>query len=85
MNQEITIDDIKGALSQLPEELRAELQDEAPQIDSVAVKLELIKFTVDLHKHNQGVDWETNKVKPKKITFDQVISDSQKLYDFLVD
>ena len=87
MNQEITIDDIKGALSRLPEGLRAELQGEAPQaqVDTVAVKMELIKFSVELHKHNQGVDWETNKIKPKKITFDQVISDSQKLFDFLVE
>jgi len=79
----ITIEELRGAISQLPPEIQQELQ-EGSGIDSVNIKMELIKFVTELHKHNQGVDWETNKIKPKKITFDQVIFDSQKLFDFLV-
>ena len=83
MAQEVTIEDFKEAIDQLPEEVRAELLGGTQVVDVVSVKMDLIKFTTELHKHNQGVDWETNKIKPKKITFDQIISDSQKLFDFL--
>ena len=83
MAQEVTIEDFKEAIDQLPEEVRAELLGGTQVVDVVNVKMDLIKFTTELHKHNQGVDWETNKIKPKKITFDQIISDSQKLFDFL--
>lgn len=81
----ITIEELRRAISQLPEELQKELTDSSPQVDTIGIKLELIKFVTELHKHNQGVDWETNKVKPKKIEFDQIIVDSQNLFDFLVD
>ena len=83
MAQEVTIEDFKEAIDQLPEEVRAELLGGTQVVDVVSVKMDLIKFTTELHKHNQGVDWETNKIKPKKITIDQIISDSQKLFDFL--
>ena len=83
MAQEVTIEDFKEAIDQLPEEVRTELLGGTQVVDVVNVKMDLIKFTTELHKHNQGVDWETNKIKPKKITFDQIISDSQKLFDFL--
>tara|TARA_B100000575_G_C23007312_1_gene580331 strand:- start:678 stop:926 length:249 start_codon:yes stop_codon:yes gene_type:complete len=81
--QEITIDELKEALNRLPPEIRAELDDS--QVDTVSVKMELIKFALDLHKHNQGVDWETNKIKPKKITFSEIINDAKNLFDFLVE
>tara|TARA_B100001057_G_scaffold88930_1_gene85123 strand:- start:224 stop:481 length:258 start_codon:yes stop_codon:yes gene_type:complete len=83
MQQEVTISDFKEAIDQLPDDVKAEILGEGQVVDVISVKMELIKFTSELHKHNQGVDWETNKIKPKKITFDQVISDSQKLFDFL--
>jgi len=47
--------------------------------------MELVKFVTELLKHNQACDWETNKIKPKKIGIDDVISGSQKLYDFLTE
>ena len=81
----ITIEEIQGALSQLPEELRKELQGDSKEVDTIAIRMELIKFVTELHKHNQGVDWETNKVKPKKITFDQIILDAQRLYKFVIE
>ena len=84
MNKDITIDDFKEALSQLPPEFRDQLQEES-SVDNVGIKLELIKFVVDLHKHNQGVDWETNKVKPKNIEVKEIISDSKSLFDFLTE
>tara|TARA_Y100001938_G_C7897276_1_gene332807 strand:+ start:251 stop:505 length:255 start_codon:yes stop_codon:yes gene_type:complete len=83
--ESIDIEEVRGALSQLPEEIRKELLGEAPSIDKVGIKLELIKFTTEILKHNQACDWETNKIKPREITFDQIISDSQKLFDFLTE
>jgi hypothetical protein len=83
--EEITIEALREALSQLPPELQEELQGEKPPIDGVAIKLELIKFVTELHKHNQGVDWETNKQKPQKISIEDVIKGSQELFNFLVE
>lgn len=80
----ISIEDLKNALASLPEDVQRSLQEEPP-VDTVGIKMELIKFVTELHKHNQGVDWETNKIKPKKITFDQVINDSQRLYNFIIE
>lgn len=85
MSDQPTIEDFREALDQLPEDVKAELLGGGQAVDVISVKMDLIKFVTELHKHNQGVDWETNKIKPKKITFDQVISDSQKLFDFLVE
>lgn len=82
--QGITIEELKTALSQLPADVQQELHG-PPEVDSVSVKMELIKFVTELHKHNQGVDWETNKIKPKKITFHEIIEDSQNLYKFVTD
>lgn len=81
----INIEELKVALSQLPEELQKELEGKPQEIDSVAIKFELIKFVTDLHKHNQGVNWETNKVKPRTIELDDVIEGSQRLFDFLIE
>ena len=85
MSDQPTIEDFREAIDQLPDEVKAELLGTGQAVDVISVKMELIKFVTELHKHNQGVDWETNKIKPKKITFDLVIDDSQKLFDFLVE
>ena len=85
MSNDVTVEDFREALSQLPDEIRQQLEGTQQEFDSVAVKMELIKFVTELHKHNQACDWETNKIKPKKITFDDVISDSQKLFDFITE
>lgn len=81
--EKITVEEIRGALSQLPEDLQKELRGTEREVDDVAIKLELVKFVAELHKHNQGVDWETNKIKPRNITIDCVIEGSQQLFDFL--
>ena len=81
----ITIDELKAAIAQLPPEFQKELLEGNQEVDSVAIKMELVKFVTELHKHNQGVDWETNKVKPKKITFDQLVSDAKYLYEFITE
>ena len=61
----ITIEELKSALAQLPEDVKGELLASFETVDTVAIKMELIKFVTELKKHNQGVDWETNKIKPK--------------------
>tara|TARA_Y100000593_G_C4111878_1_gene238342 strand:+ start:248 stop:502 length:255 start_codon:yes stop_codon:yes gene_type:complete len=81
----ISIEEIRGALSQLPEELQKELLDNKAPIDTIGIKMELVKFVSELHKHNQGVDWETNKVKPQKISIETIIEGSQRLFDFLTE
>ena len=76
------------ALSELPEEFKAQLGVLAPpqeETDTVAVKLELIKFVTDLKKHNQGVDWETNKMKPKPIGVEEIVEDAQTLFEFITE
>ena len=84
-----TLEEFRNALEELPEEFKEQIaQQFAPseeQVDSIAIKMELIKFISELHKHNQGVDWETNKIKPKQIKVDQIISDSDKLFKFIIE
>ena len=85
MNNEM-MEELQAGIEALPDEVRQQLfgSGEAA-IDSVAVKLDLIKFVTELHKHNQACDWETNKIKPKKIEIDDIISDSDKIFSFLTD
>jgi len=84
-----TLEEFRNALEELPAEFKEQIaQQFAPneeQVDSIAIKMELIKFISELHKHNQGVDWETNKIKPKQIKVDQIISDSDKLFKFIIE
>jgi hypothetical protein len=82
--EDISIEDLKNALSSLPEEVQQSLQTE-PVIDTIGIKMELIKFVSELHKHNQGVDWETNKQKPQNITVERVIESSKKLFEFITE
>ena len=87
------IDDLSEAFANLPPDAKAkiqqltgaEFQQEEIPIDSVAIKMELIKFVTELHKHNQGVDWETNKIKPSKIGFKQIMQDAQDLFEFITE
>jgi len=60
-------------------------ESQEPPIDSVGVKFELVKFCSDLRKHNQGVNWETNKQKPEQIKVEDIIADSQRLFEFLIE
>ena len=84
-----TMEEFSQALSELPPEFKAQLaaqagaQQSEGEIDTVAIKLELVKFATELRKHNQGVDWETNKMKPKQIEIKEIIADAQKLFDFI--
>ena len=83
-----TPEEFAQALSELPDEFKAQIGGIVPaqeEQDTVAIKLELIKFVTDLKKHNQGVDWETNKQKPRRIGVDEIIKDSQTLFDFLTE
>ena len=88
MSDQPTLEEFTQALEDLPAEFKAQLAtvvQPSEEIDTVAIKLELVKFTTELRKHNQAIDWETNKVKPKKISVEDVIKDSQKLFDFLTE
>ena len=88
MSDQPTLEEFTQALEDLPPEFKAQLAtvvQPSEEIDSVAIKLELVKFTTELRKHNQAIDWETNKVRPKKISVEDVIKDSQKLFDFLTE
>jgi len=88
MSDQPTLEEFTQALEELPPEFKAQLAtvvQPAGEVDTVAIKLELVKFTSDLRKHNQAIDWETNKQKPKKINVEDVITDAQKLFDFIVE
>ena len=85
-----TMEEFAQALSELPPEFKAQLAAQAGgqpegEVDTVAIKLELVKFVTELSKHNQAIDWETNKQKPKKIRIDEIIESSQQLFDFLTE
>ena len=88
MPDQPTLEEFTQALEDLPPEFKAQLAtvvQPAEEIDTVAIKLELVKFSTELRKHNQAIDWETNKQKPKKIRVEDLIEDSQKLFDFLIE
>ena len=88
MSYQPTLEEFTQALEDLPPEFKAQLATvvQPPEdIDTVAIKLELVKFATELRKHNQGVEWETNKQKPKKIHVDEIIADSQRLFSFITE
>ena len=85
-----TMEEFAQALSELPPEFKSQLAAQAGvqpegEVDTIAIKLELVKFVTELSKHNQAIDWETNKQKPKKIRIDEIIESSQQLFDFLTE
>lgn len=87
MTSQLTLQEFTKALEDLPPEFKSQLASvvqPTEEIDTIAIKLELVKFTSELRKHNQGVDWETNKQKPKKIDVEDIIKDSEKLFEFIV-
>jgi len=88
MSDQPTLEEFAQALSELPPEFKAQLasvSQPVDEIDPVAIKLELIKFVTELQKHNQGVDWETNKVKPKSIRIEKLISEATELFKFITE
>ena len=88
MQDQPTLEEFAQALSELPPEFKAQLasaSQPSEDIDAVAIKLELIKFVTELQKHNQGVDWETNKIKPKSIRIEKVISEASELFAFITE
>ena len=88
MSEQPTLEEFAQALNELPDDFKAQLatvvQPES-EVDTVAIKLELVKFASELRKHNQAIDWETNKQKPKKVSVEDLIGDAQKLFDFIVE
>ena len=88
MSDQPTLEEFTQALEELPPEFKAQLAtvvQPAEEVDTIAIKLELVKFATELRKHNQAIDWETNKQKPKKIQVDDIISDSQRLFTFITE
>lgn len=88
MSDQPTLEEFTQALEELPPEFKAQLAtavQPAEEVDTVAIKLELVKFATELQKYNQGIEWETNKQKPKAIKITKVIDEAQQLFDFLVE
>lgn len=88
MSDQPTLEEFTQALEDLPPEFKAQLATAVQpeeEIDTVAIKLELVKFATELQKYNQGIEWETNKQKPKAIKITKVIEEAQQLFDFLVE
>lgn len=88
MSDQPTLEEFTQALEDLPPEFKAQLAtavQPAEEVDTVAIKLELVKFATELQKYNQGIEWETNKQKPKAIKITKVIEEAQQLFDFLVE
>ena len=52
-------------------------------VDTVSIKMQLIQIVKEINTHNQGVDWEVNKTRPKPINVKDIISDAQKLFEFV--
>ena len=88
MSDQPTLEEFTQALEGLPPNFKAQLAtvvQPAEEVDTVAIKLELLKFATELRKHNQAAEWEINKQKPKKIHVEDLIKDSQKLFDFITE
>jgi len=86
MPDQPTLEEFTQALEDLPPEFKAQLATVVPhveEVDTVAIKLELVKFATELQKYNQGIEWETNKLKPKAIKITKVIDEAQELFNFL--
>ena len=89
------IQEMQAAIDALPANIRSQLLKKTPALatspvvveeeDFIAIKMELIKFSSDLLKHNQGVNWETNKLKPQEIEVETIIVNSQKLFEFITE
>jgi hypothetical protein len=85
------LDDFAEAFNNMSPEVKARIQglagisQQEQEIDTVSIKFELVKFVTELRKHNQGVDWETNKLKPKQITVETIILDANKLVKFILE
>ena len=65
----------------MPEEI--EQPEEPEEIDHVAIKMQLIGFVKDLLQQNMALEWEINKIKPDVVSVKSIISESQRLYDFV--
>ncbi len=88
MQEQLTIEEFAEAINGLPPEMKSQLAaivHPEQEVDTVALKLELVKFSTELKKHNQGVDWETNKQKPKRIQVEEILQDAKTLFDFIVE
>ena len=86
MQEQPSLEEFAQALQDLPPEYKAQLAsiiNPQEEIDTVAIKLELVKFVTELQKHNQGVEWETNKVLPKQIKIDKIIGEATQLFEFI--
>jgi len=86
MSAQPTLEEFAKAMEELPPEFKAQLAmatQPTEEVDTVGIKLELVKFSTELRKHNQAIDWETNKIKPNKIDVNDVIKDSQQLFEFI--
>lgn len=87
MQDQPTLEEFTQALEELPPEFKAQLATvvhPAGEIDTVTIKLELVKFVTELQKHNQAADWEIQKLKPKKIEVEGIIKNAHKLFEFIV-
>ena len=88
MSDQPTLEEFTQALEELPPEFKAQLATVvAPpeEVDTVAIKLELVKFVTELQKHNQAADWEIQKLKPKRLEVESIIKDAHKLLEFIVE
>ena len=88
MSNNLELEEFTKALVDLPPEFKAQLATvihPSEEIDTATIKFELVKFVTELRKHNQGVDWETNKMKPKQIRVNDIIEDSKTLFNFITE
>ena len=88
MSDQPTVQEFAKALDELPPEFKEQLAASVhppEEVDTISIRFELVKFATELRKHNQGVDWETNKQKPKRIQVEDILKDSQKLFAFITE
>ena len=88
MQDQPTLEEFTQALEELPPEFKAELTrvlHPDAEVDTIAIKMDLVKFVTELQKHNQAAEWEIQKLKPRKIAIDGIIKEAQQLFDFLVE
>lgn len=65
-------------------DLQAAMQ-EANTMDTTSIRLQVVAIAKDVLERNAALQWEQDKTRGLTITVDEIISEAQKLLDFVMD
>tara|TARA_X000000950_G_C13845326_1_gene632059 strand:+ start:931 stop:1176 length:246 start_codon:yes stop_codon:yes gene_type:complete len=59
--------------------------EEANVIDTTGIRLQVVAIAKEVLERNAALQWEQDKTRGLTITVDQIISEAQKLLDFVLE